>query len=644
MEARAEAASIDATAVIQLQEAEEVQASDEELKDAGLEESIEAKADLLVDMVEEDKAADQMLRLVNQNTENDNEESTEAKAGLLVDMVEENKAADQMLRLVNQNTENGNEDAAETMTLDSMKGAGREEGGKRPTEPTREAVESEGEAEKWRRFAEEFHFHLKGAGEFAIKEQANSQQLSAQRTAPPPKTTPALRKAPSVHKRKCARGYLCFKLVALVKGECWSIFDSQTKYSLGKRITCPKGGRGFFACHTEEQALSKKFPETSELLFAPRVVLKCTASGRVVKQGLSIVVAAQLTPLEIVGQRVHAAESFEQVRNLLSSGYIRSCTCYKTVSYFDNDFVSVNDGLTIFELGRKVVCRTESCAGAFAASYSVEHAMGKPFPKSAKLLFAPRVVLKCTASGRVVRRGGVGVLATQLTPLAIVGQTVFYPESFPQVRSLLKAGRWYYKTLYRQMLRLDVAKIGMLRLDTDECSSLAQCMGELAVQCVGQQANAEELLDSCTGSANRISVGELALIRRAPSEGARQFYQYSERREAVSVWIFAQLLAKVGCAGGGRSSGEGLLLFGVDREGNREAIPAEQWHSVRQILPHPSVTVRLLLPEVAAPVVRQCADGGRLAHRRTREEALAALGMGKFAPLPAATRPTDVRW
>jgi hypothetical protein len=43
---------------------------------------------------------------------------------------------------------------------------------------------------------------------------------------------------------------------------------------------------------------------------------------QVKSSGLSIVVAAQLTPLEIVGQRVHAAESFEQVRNLLSSGYI----------------------------------------------------------------------------------------------------------------------------------------------------------------------------------------------------------------------------------------------------------------------------------------------------------------------------------
>jgi hypothetical protein len=104
-------------------------------------------------------------------------------------------------------------------------------------------------------------------------------------------------------------GVICYKMVALCKGEYVSICDGSTVFHMHKLSECSNdGGKGgdYFAALTPEQAKKSQLPPDSKLLLCDRVLLACEASGRVVHKGKELITANELTPLDTLatGKRV----------------------------------------------------------------------------------------------------------------------------------------------------------------------------------------------------------------------------------------------------------------------------------------------------------------------------------------------------
>lgn len=92
-----------------------------------------------------------------------------------------------------------------------------------------------------------------------------------------------------------------YKAVALVDGVLRSIFSGE-KYFIGSRksdsaMKNHRGGYYFYA--TPEEALSAEVPDTSALIAAPRVIVRCEVAGREIRYGKKIA-RTHLCPIEVV--------------------------------------------------------------------------------------------------------------------------------------------------------------------------------------------------------------------------------------------------------------------------------------------------------------------------------------------------------
>ena len=78
-----------------------------------------------------------------------------------------------------------------------------------------------------------------------------------------------------------------YKVVAAVDGKMLSIWDGQTSYHLGKRHLAKCGASAwpplfscYFAFESPEKAINARFPSSSKLSDAPRVLIEIEALGR----------------------------------------------------------------------------------------------------------------------------------------------------------------------------------------------------------------------------------------------------------------------------------------------------------------------------------------------------------------------------
>eukprot|EP00427_Karlodinium_veneficum_P066165 CAMPEP_0169322264 /NCGR_PEP_ID=MMETSP1017-20121227/9329_1 /TAXON_ID=342587 /ORGANISM="Karlodinium micrum, Strain CCMP2283" /LENGTH=1744 /DNA_ID=CAMNT_0009416799 /DNA_START=24 /DNA_END=5258 /DNA_ORIENTATION=+ len=96
-----------------------------------------------------------------------------------------------------------------------------------------------------------------------------------------------------------------FKVVALVNGRLYSIFDGVTEYVVGKRLESKNKARpayrgGLYVMSSAERAMRSKFPQHSKLLLAPRVLIGCRAHGKRVECDDGGFAISGLTPLEVL--------------------------------------------------------------------------------------------------------------------------------------------------------------------------------------------------------------------------------------------------------------------------------------------------------------------------------------------------------
>ena len=83
-----------------------------------------------------------------------------------------------------------------------------------------------------------------------------------------------------------------YKVVSCWDGKLFSIWDGQTSYELGRWHQSKCGATAFpplwscyFAFESHNEAVMARFPPTSKLLNAPRVVIEIEAMGKAYKRG-----------------------------------------------------------------------------------------------------------------------------------------------------------------------------------------------------------------------------------------------------------------------------------------------------------------------------------------------------------------------
>jgi hypothetical protein len=102
-----------------------------------------------------------------------------------------------------------------------------------------------------------------------------------------------------------------FKLVAVVEGRYFSIYDGTTEYAIGRMLrepARPNHGGGYYCYPAIDDIRSARphrlFPDESALADAPKAILKVRVGGRKIKYDNGKVAFSELTPIEVLPYEV----------------------------------------------------------------------------------------------------------------------------------------------------------------------------------------------------------------------------------------------------------------------------------------------------------------------------------------------------
>jgi hypothetical protein len=124
-------------------------------------------------------------------------------------------------------------------------------------------------------------------------------------------------------KTSASSSKIAYKQVAAVGGKFYSIYDGETEYIPGKRMTqraADDHGGGYYVYNSIHKAQDAVFPLGSRYYFEKKVILKCQVSGHSVEYSNGKTAYTNLTPIEVVSPVVPAQATPSALNAVLSRG------------------------------------------------------------------------------------------------------------------------------------------------------------------------------------------------------------------------------------------------------------------------------------------------------------------------------------